>query len=402
MTPFHPGQRWSVQSAAVISTARVKLRSAYSLLEVTIALAILMALLAIGWSMMGTYANAELRGWKLANRLQTIRAARRWMQTDLRQVAISPEMGLQSQTPKLRVFWGTSDRFQCRITPSIEPIAMLHASLNAGKAGESAEDVGTTFDSLRANRFEMVPPASPWPADEIDVEYQLENISKARGSQLGATAMASFDDQPWFRLIRRELADPANLSTNRTDTSGASARYDSGNPLAERVLTGRDLYRQESTVVDENPYTRRIASIEVMVSATFAYFDGATWTSQWDSMQRGVPPAAVALSFDFPTVSEQSKARESTPDGETNEFENGFVSAADAALATQPTAGEITTGERQLRSLNDTHAFHIIVAVTRSKGGPPQNRAAISPSVNNPSDADLPLMNGPRTEGGRP
>ncbi len=397
MTSFHPGQRWSVQSTDFKSPTRGPLRSAYSLLEMIIALAILMALLAIGWSMMGTYANAELRGWKLANRLQTIRAARRWMQTDLRQVAIPPAAGSQSQVPNIRIFWGTSDRFQCRITPSIEPIAMLHASLNVGKTEASAEGFGTTFDSLRANRYEMVQPASPWPADEIDVEYQLENVSKARGSQLGATTMASMDDQPWFRLIRRELADPASVSSNRRQTPATSTLYDSGNPLAERVLTGRDLYRQESTAIDENPYTQRIASIEVLVSARFSYFDGVTWTSQWDSSQRGVPPAAVALSFDFPTVAEQSKARESFTNGEPDDVENSLVSAADAALATQPIAGELTTGERQLRSLSDSHAHHIIVAVTLSSGGSAQSGVSNSRSVN--SGNEVPLRNGPGTDG---
>ena len=58
-------------------------RCGYSLLELMLALSLLTALLAVGWSMLSTYRNAEQRGWRLNERVQSIRAARQWLELDL-------------------------------------------------------------------------------------------------------------------------------------------------------------------------------------------------------------------------------------------------------------------------------------------------------------------------------
>jgi len=88
-------------------------------MELMIALGLLGALMAVAWSLMGTFGDAEIRGWKLAHRVQTIRSARDWLESDMQHLALSVrptvlDMPVLSEGP---YFTGDSLGFTATIAP---------------------------------------------------------------------------------------------------------------------------------------------------------------------------------------------------------------------------------------------------------------------------------------------
>ncbi|MCA9131805.1 MAG: type II secretion system protein, partial [Planctomycetales bacterium] len=139
-------------------------RAAYTLLELMIALGLLGMLLSVAWSLMGTYRDAEQRGWKVARRTQVIRAARSWLESDMQHVLLSDSpsqvaaarsggspaaSGLSGVLPTAPPgaasanwrFVGNAQGFSATIAPSLDPLPFLERlmtdSLGASSAPES-------------------------------------------------------------------------------------------------------------------------------------------------------------------------------------------------------------------------------------------------------------------------
>ena len=93
-------------------------RSAYTLLELMLALALLGALMTVAWSLMGTFRDAEQRGWKLSHRTQTIRAAREWLQSDIQHLLQNEPSVANSPAIKSRLN-GNTLGFTASIAPSL-------------------------------------------------------------------------------------------------------------------------------------------------------------------------------------------------------------------------------------------------------------------------------------------
>ncbi len=255
-------------------------RSGYSLLEVVIAMTLLVGLLAAGWSLLGNYRDAEMRGWSLVQRVQAVQVTRRWLEDDLLHV-----IPLKTDVK----FVGDSTGFRTTIRPSIDPVPFLD-QLFGGEVrdGLKAEPVlEATSNSDLANAASTS--VSVWPPDQLMIEYRLEPSQTDSQENTESESTAQLNEPQFGQtvndvnsqrstLIRREFA-PVNKSV-------------------ERELTLSDLYRTQEDSNTSPSVVQNQRELPGLVRPKFAYFDGQNWKVTWDSTVAGQMPSAVALSFD--------------------------------------------------------------------------------------------------------
>ncbi|HUP77124.1 MAG TPA: prepilin-type N-terminal cleavage/methylation domain-containing protein, partial [Pirellula sp.] len=286
---------------------KTEIRSAFTLIELMIALGLLGALLAVAWSLLGTFRDAEIRGWKLAHRTQTIRSARAWLEDDIQHLAIadgkmnskdsgfakptkSPKSSKNARAPQSTStihFTGNAMGFSATIAPSINPIPFLENLMSDSIQvdRESSVTESTLYEPPIVNGSSSdITSSSLWPAETVEIEYQLTSIASDSGSL--TSSLVGISDQIPFALIRREMID--------SNTNSVAVN------LSERVLTAQDLYRQSDQETLETSQPIRELRLEGLLKAQFRYFDGSSWKSDWNSQQKGGLPRAIALGFDFP------------------------------------------------------------------------------------------------------
>jgi type II secretory pathway pseudopilin PulG len=351
---------------------RLKSTAAYTLLELMLALALLGALMTVAWSLMGTFRDAERRGWKLSHRVQTIRVARQWLQSDLQQL-VKSELALASgNTTKSRLS-GNSLGFTASIAPSIDPLPFLENLMsNSMDSSNSLSTATAEIDSaarLYSDEDTIVAQAqqSLWPAETLEVDYKLTPINdlstSAEMSLLQPTSLSNVQ----FSLTRSELLDAGSLQSDQ-NAPGRDART---NNLADRILTAQDLYRQTDETTQSSGTAVRQTRLDGLTNVQFQYFDGKNWKREWNSEQAGGLPSAVALCFDFPATADMEPiepvAASNADDGleapndllNRNPLGTG-MSFADSALAAEPTV-ESTSGTDSGLMQSATHAIQIVV-----------------------------------------
>ena len=315
------------------SLSACKKRFAFTLLELMIALGLLGALMAVAWSLMGTFRNAEIRGWKLAHRTQTIRTAHVWLESDMQH--------LNQQVSQPLNFTGNAMGFSMTIAPSIDPIPFLENLMSDGR--EPPRLSSTSIDEIAGSVSDGAP-NSPWPADSLDIEYRLTPFSSS----------PSIDTQ--FILTRSEMTAASSQSTTVN--------------LSERILTAQDLYRQTDEPINSGNQPNRETRLEGLTNAQFRYYDGTSWKSDWNSSQQNGAPRAIAFGFDFPAASDvqtQSSASPKQRGQESSLIDSGFAAAspfADSALASESTA-HASSADNQTIMESSTNEVQLVVYVGR-------------------------------------
>ena len=320
-----------------------KLRSAFTLIELMIALGLLGALMAVAWSLLGTFRDAEIRGWKLSHRTQTIRSARTWLEDDIQHLAMpeSPVVSNASRSSKsfnaVR-FIGNAMGFSATIAPSIDPIPFLE------------------------NLMMAATPSSPWPAETVEIEYHLTPVPSDSISV--SSSLTRNSDQTQFVLTRREMIDANSPSVVASPS--------------EKVLTAEDLYRQTDMEILSSSQPIRESRLEGLMKAQFRYFDGSSWKSEWNSTQQGGLPRGIAFGFDFPAVSDMRPASEATArqsDADVPSTENVLLNDlpfAESALSNEATEEGSSASDQGLME-SSTNEVQIVIYVGK---GSYKNKAA--------------------------
>lgn len=321
-------------------------RSAYTLLELMIALGLLGALLAVGWSLIGNYQSAEVRSWSLVHRTNTTRLTRSWLQHDLQRILLVSDDDAEDS------FWGTDSEFELAVRASLNPVAVFSQYLDAqsqrlnsplGEEPFLEPALTTTLPTLDSadtlfDDQENSPGRDPFQSQRAQdgwlVTYRLEE-------DRGATALLQEDATQVSRvysLIRQESLPRAS----------ASAGADTNNP-ADELLTIEDLYRTEESELSEAASTSVVAEqrLDGLLNAQFQYFDGKSWSKQWTAADDEIP-AAVALEFDFPTPAQMRKLSTPRPVLDPEEQLNAFETELDSVLDQEPIA------ERDLEEVVDS------------------------------------------------
>ena len=354
---------------------KTKIRSAFTLIELMIALGLLGALLAVAWSLLGTFRDAEMRGWKLSHRVQTIRSARAWLEDDIQHFALadskmnsknsgfakptkSPKSLKNARAPQsinTIHFTGNAMGFSVTIAPSINPIPFLENLMSDSIQvdRESSVTESTLYEPPIVDGSSAdITSSSPWPAETVEIEYQLTPI--ASDSVSLTSPLVSISDQIQFVLIRREMKD------SKTNSVAVN--------LSERVLTAQDLYRQTDEEILVTSQPNRELRLEGLLKAQFRYYDGSSWKSDWNSQQKGGLPRAIGFGFDFPAVSDmhtptEQRARQNDSSGASTESallnDLPFV---ESVMSTEETV-EVATASDQGLTESSTNEVQIVIYV---------------------------------------
>jgi len=344
-----------------------KPKQGFTLMELMIALGLLGALMAVAWSLLGTFRDAEMRGWKLSHRTQTIRSARAWLESDLQHLVLvaahqqpvsSARSNLTIQASSA-VFHGNSMGFSATISPSIDPIPFLGNLMSEG------DDVGPVVSpdelAMVGELGDVATPGSLWPADSVEVEYQLVPMTSKPSAQSTASSrgLDGMLGQTPYSLVRREQLDASTDSTLTTPS--------------ERVLNVQDLYRQQDAESFTNAKRSRETRLEGLMHPQFRYFDGVAWVSQWNSNQRGGLPRAIAFGFDFPAAADiqHPSEREASEKTENDSLEDAVLEHE------QDTMAEVAGSEIQGLMTSSTNEVQLVIYV--AVGGIPSAEASPQP-----------------------
>ncbi len=331
---------------------QAKQRLGYTLLELMLALALLGALMSVAWAVMGTYRDAEERGWKLSHRTQVIRTAREWLQVDLQQLVGSDTRPNSNGTPvpSRSIFVGNAMGFTATIVPPLEPLPFFERLMSQSLSEDAVQ--GSRSDATdgplaarprteyESGQNDTDTRQSPWPHDRIVVQYELIPVTASR-SQIGninTENTNASDSEPQFVLVRRERIEA--VASAGSEFTG-NQQIATGNSAADRLLTGQDLYRTSDERQASDGAILRESKLTGITNVGFKYCDGMAWLDSWDAESAGQLPTAVALGFDFPATSNMQRTDEFLGRNIADEFETNRqdeISFADSALATQPTA----------------------------------------------------------------
>ncbi len=180
-----------------------------------------------------------------------------------------------------------------------------------GIGGSSAAGVATT--SLRPSgllgtdtflQVDVRQATAIEPAEESEDFADRDAPRPSRAEEL-KTIVYSFEEQrdanhplaaPVYCLIRRELAweqaHPAAGNAQRRHTSGSNSAATSDAPGLGRP-GGDTLGETDDTLLADETVT----AIPEVLAFAIRYYDGASWTEEWDSMARGGLPAAVEITL---------------------------------------------------------------------------------------------------------
>ena len=254
----------------------------FSVLELMIALALLATLMAVAWSILGSYRTAEERGWAQSYRMRVSSVARVWLESDVDHGMVGDRgdrgatIGDSSASTWRQTFRGTQRGFRWEQLPSVDPLPWLDdvtRGLESVALASDDRDIGAD-EQTHSPRI-----VDPWVLRTVT--YRLE-------------PEGSLEDGLVVFRLSRELTgeDPWN-----------DAKVEKRS--AERELTSEDLYRQsdEGLASSAEAYVERQEALRYLVAPRFRYFDGHQWSTSWDGQLRGGLPAAIELSFDFPPAS---------------------------------------------------------------------------------------------------
>ncbi len=261
-------------------------RPAFTVLELMIALALMVGLLAVAWSILGSYRNAEQRGWQQAYRLQVVRAVRELLEEDaahwqLRSERADADMATERPTAVASEFVGDPGGFQVTMLPSLDPLPWLALVTAPDKdltstTEQLGESAGTATNSDLAAAVRS-------PLDRVRVTYRL-SLDTTGG------------DEASYLLQRSVSSVTTAFGSWQEDASDASDA-----PAADELLTVEDLYRSEESDGGTSGNDANIV-IRHLVAARFRYSDGTTWQDEWDSLIRDSLPRAIELRFDHPAA----------------------------------------------------------------------------------------------------
>jgi len=254
---------------------RRRIPSGYTILELMISLALLGTLMAVAWSILGSYRTAEQRGWNQTYQMAMIRVTRSQLESDAACFAfpnpppsVSDEAAVSDPMP---LFVGDETGFSVDILPSFDPLPWLD------EITRSADPLTSTTDTLNTESPNRAVALDPLTVHHLNYEIVPDD---------------SHDDEEVFQLRRR--LSPINRWSEAAETNDP-----------DRVLSTADLYRmtdEEDVTVAHSDHTRN-TTIRNLVAPRFRYSDGSEWTNQWDSQLKGQLPRAIELSFDFPSAS---------------------------------------------------------------------------------------------------
>lgn len=288
-----------------ISKSVKRIRFGFSVLELMIALGLLSMLMLLGWGMLDSLQRSQERSWKLSQRIRVLRLTRSWLSEDLDHLARGVTFGSHPGDPgSIPVsFEGDITGFTATILPSLDPVPFLQRLGDTPTVFGEQEEI--TIESLAATPEEIATQQwkqSIWSGDRIDVEYRLEPIYEDEG------VLAEIQDPETFQyeIVRREWIPEAYFDQFRTTMQPINGMQ---SPKPLRKGSASDVSKTNPLEAMASEDTEWIPPLKEtrlygVIKPKFQYFDGTQWMNDWSSAAQGGLPRAIAITFDFPQVSE--------------------------------------------------------------------------------------------------
>lgn len=318
----------------------------FSVMEIMIALGLLSVLMLLGFGMMDSLQRSQERSWKLSQRIRVLRLTRSWLSEDLDHLARGTTIGANPNDPGSipMSFDGDITGFTATILPSLDPVPFLQRLGDSPSIGEteeiSIESLAATPEEIATQQWKQ----SIWSGDRIDVEYRLEPIYEDE------TVLAEIQDPDTiqYEIVRREWIPESYFDQFRATTQPVNG-VQSPKPL--RKGSASDVAKTnplEAMAAEETEWIPPLKETRLygVIKPKFQYFDGTQWVNDWSSSAQGGLPRAIAITFDFPAVSEFKKPAPPPEESEEDsmldeiEMENPLFEAEAKSLETQtPSAG---------------------------------------------------------------
>ena len=244
--------------------------AAFTLLEMIVATALCAVLLAGLWTLYSTYANLFDRGQARVERSQLCRALMQQIADDLQSAIQDPIPGMPERA------WGDAQRRRFGLAGTSNELRMdvLQITPRQGSRIPVGAAVGQSTDQPSARVPEL-----------RTIYYTFSSAADSLDSETVAAPAG---------LLRRELdfetpaSDGDALSADSDAASSAELDAEFGT-FNEQPSQGAQDASTSSAVDDRWTWVPEVVSIQ------FRYFDGAGWSSSWNSLQRNSLPVAVEV-----------------------------------------------------------------------------------------------------------
>ncbi len=245
-------------------------RRGFTILELLLASMLAAVLMAGLWSLLSTYERLFASGETRTERSQLVRSVLDQLADDLSSAiadnAASPSGG-QAAVRRFGLF-GTSQAFQVDVlqTPPIESIA--------GSLDEEDSGVGPGRDSKQVPELRTV----QWQFEAAEGEARL-----GQPSSPGLTRR----ELDWETPGAKGGGLLASARRGRESSSVAATWEDESSPSQAAGM--------EDDPASREPADEPVLRVPEVVGVEFRYFDGSTWSSEWNSLTRKSLPIAVEI-----------------------------------------------------------------------------------------------------------
>jgi len=249
-----------------------KNRPAYTLLELTISLALLILLIGLLWGMIDMFGGTFTRGELRAEQSQLVRSLSQILEEDLGAAIQDPVYPFRDDSRGAE----TIRRFGLVGTDSSIRIDVVQ--INPFKTKDFADSKSVEAPELKTVHYDF--------------------ISSGRSGQPG--------------LFRREMdfETPSGNTSEMKPGESLKLAGSSGPPtLGELPTLGESGQNRQNIMVPEQISLQdheKMWAPEV-VGCRFAYFDGQNWLNHWDSIKQNGLPAAIEVNLRLLTLQEAKK-----------------------------------------------------------------------------------------------
>lgn len=380
--------------------------SAYTLLEVLIALGLLAAIIAMLASMMSLFSRAEERAQRAAERLRVIRSVRTLLSRDLERIASTVARSNDSANTSHQD--SVSSESADENAPFQQPITLADRMQARDQATSGTDDLPVEFVGTPLGfrcKVNMEDEPGRW-LEMLVLPPQFDESNNEPLDLLESRTAAPAENRSWIESATvqwqlspdEESSDFGQRLIRKVTIERQRLTASTATPDPNRVLDASDLYRTatETESVSDSTTVHSTSPVDMEArlirNALFRYSDGVDWYRSWDASARQRLPAAIELTFDLgvgSTAPGDSPSNDGNGEEDANstfQDEQESLSFASDSTSLDPFSDPLS-GDEAEASLPDTTAqreteFRLVflVGLTPSAADGEQDQTGLEPN----------------------
>jgi Tfp pilus assembly protein PilE len=286
----------------------------FTLLEVMLVAVLATVILSALWAVLGTYEKLFTRGQSRMERAQLLLSVSEQIRTDLQSTIPDTATTMPGATASVRRFglFGSERSVQLDVLQIATNQLPSLAAADADPSGDNASRNTPSMTSriIAASAGDSGSDRSPKAFELRTIQYRMKQPA---GSSLAAAAEPS-------GLVRRELdwetPTASAGSTGSPRPRMASAASVRGNASGRQrgfsiagATTETNALDGDSDALDPNDPTTTL--VPEVANLSFRYYDGGSWSTDWNSLTRHSLPVAVEVTISLANPDETASAKTS-------------------------------------------------------------------------------------------